>query len=1310
MRLPTMRYPFEDQPEWALVRGLGEGTTGPSFMVEGTLPPAEQAVIKVVQPLQHVPSDRLRLEVEALGRLKHPGLAPWRGVIREGEHVGLARAWVEGHPVVAWVTLAREADASVADADSSQDELLTLESRRVSEELAGLAEDTDEIGQIVAEMAAMERAVRRASLDEILSRLAALLPSLLDALEHLHRYRKVHGALHIHNIFATEAGVAHLTDFGLWPLIEGMEGAPRAASPAGPLAQAHTNVMLAALRARAPETLKAGGGFQSASDLYSLGCVIYELLAGKPPFEGTAQQIIAGHTQEAIPSLLEACPGCPSAWAELVDGLLTKHPKRRTTLAALRAQLARCPTRPASVPATYLPAPAKLCGRFEVVDAIMEAAQETMDTGRLKALMIEGDSGLGKNHLAEQACWRLAQRGWVVLRSTCYADEPVPYQSWLGLASGLGDLLDRCPAALQKRIKGEREVAASMLPGLLPAGQAPAATTLERARAMRALLSLLTRIAEERPVVLCLENAHIASRDSQELLLDLCAARGELRCLVMSTWGAGHAQVQEIMGAARVVVPSMTREEARRFLRSFAQGDALEALEPLITMREHHQPLVLKELLYELHRSDDAKQRATLLGDLTRPDHDGSAQQARTRSALKRAFRERVGRLGPVELLLLQAIAVHSGPLSLDILRKLPAAMGSEQLGSETPEGLMARLCMMRMSKRLQARRGTLPSYRISHEICRKVVLEGVDEALQRALLVAIAAAVPEGPEAACRRFALLSVAEEDAGAMAVAEEALGWARSRLAFAQAALIRRWVLDRSAGEGLGAQIQELARLEAASGRFHEAALRWRQRAEAGGEPAAVAAFWLEEGRMWLRAGAFKDSRDALEQAEGALAAHLHRSQRARWGAMLRQRLSGAGMRTRALEARDVVLSAEIQTTSRLEALALRLDPLVGGAQGAARRDELEVLGWEHESPSLLARAWGMGLERLLERDFGRARDEGRAVLGEIVAYQQRQRDSAGLLFGLTLRGRLAHLSGDYSAAAATYREARAVAAEVTAADQIERAEYYFWRAAYHLDIGRLDEVEGAIERLMHEERHLVMASLYGHRLAIKLRLIEGKLSEVERRLAAMREALGEGAMGGLWGAWVTRHEAKLHIAMGRSEVASALLELQWEALEGAGIEGWPLVALQHQLVWAQALIAQAERERTLREDRLVWTMTQLKQAVRAVNKRVDAAPPLLAAEALRLLARYELLRGKAPRALRLIEEAAARMGRVPSPVAQACCLEARGFLLQELEREEGRGLVQQARQVFGHYHAVAPLILEGWTPPRELTTLQADEVA
>jgi serine/threonine protein kinase/tetratricopeptide (TPR) repeat protein len=1296
-----MRYPFEERPEWVLVRGLGEGTMGPSFLVEGTTPPVEQAVIKVVTPLQQLPADRLKLEIEALGRLKHPGLVSWRGVIREGDQVGLARQYVVGAGILEWVTLAREDEGGLEEssADSSQDDLLTLESRRVSRELEGLSEDTDEIGAIVAEMAARERALRRATLEEILGRLAGLMPSLLDALEHLHRYRKVHGGLHAQNILVSPQGACLLTDFGLWPMVEGIDQADR-------IERAPSSARIIALRSQAPETHKAGGGFVLASDVYSLGCVIYELLAGKPPFEGSAQEIIEGHLQEAVPSLLEACPGCPSAWAELVDSMLTKHPDRRATLPQIREQLARCPTRPTSVPPTYLPAPAKLCGRFEVVDAIMAGAHEVMEQERLKAIVVEGDSGLGKNHLSEQACWRLAQRGWVVLRSTCYADESTPFQSWQGLASGLGELLDRCPAAMQQRIKAEREVAASMLPGLMPTGQAPVATTLQRARALRALQFLLARIAEERPVVLCLENAHLASRDSQELLLDLCAWRGELRCLVLSTWGPGHARKQEIMGAERVEVPSMTREEARRFLRSFAQGDALEALEPLITLREHHQPLVLKELLYELHRAGDEKQRANLLGDLTRPDHDGSAQASRTRAALKRAFQDRVARLGEVELLLLQAIGVHPGPLGLDILRKLPAALGSAQQGSETPEGLMARLCMMRMAKRLQARRGVLPSYRISHEICRKVVLASVEEPRRKALLVAIAEAVPEGPDRAGRRFALLAAAGEDTAAMEVAEEALYVARARLAFAQAATIRRWVLERSgSGDGLGAQLQELARLEAASGRFHEAAELWSQCAQAGGGPAQVAGFWLEEGRMWLRSGEFKDSREALERAELLLEGHLHGSGAGRVVAMARTRFSGPGARQRALRGQEAKLSVEVQTESRLEALALRLDPLVSGALGARRREELEVLGWEHHSPALLARAWGMGLERLLERDFERAREEGAAVLDEIISYHQAQRDGAGTLFGLTLKARLSHQLGEYSAAAATYRVAREAAAEVTAADQIERAELYFWRATYYLDAGRLAEVEVAIEQLMHEERHLVMASLYGHRLAVKLRMTQGRLTEAARHLETLREVLGAEGMGGLWGAWVVRHEARMQIALGRPEVASGLLDLGWEALEESGLARWPLVALQHQLVLAQALVTQAERERALREDRLIGTTQRLRRAVRAVVRGIDSAPPLLAAEALRLIARHELLRGRQSRALRALEHAAQRMGHVPSPVAEACCLEARGLVLQELEREEGRGLIQQARQVFGHYRAVAPLILEGWPAPRELISLR-----
>jgi tetratricopeptide (TPR) repeat protein len=381
-----------------------------------------------------------------------------------------------------------------------------------------------------------------------------------------------------------------------------------------------------------------------------------------------------------------------------------------------------------------------------------------------------------------------------------------------------------------------------------------------------------------------------------------------------------------------------------------------------------------------------------------------------------------------VERLLIQALAVHAGPMSLDMLRKLPEAMSEALEPSQTLEGLMTRLCMMRLSKRLQARRDVLPSYRISHEICRKVVLEGVSPERRRALLIAIAGAVPDGPEAASRRFALLAAAEADEEAAQHAEEALMWARSRLASSQAAKIRRWVLERTQEQGASytAKIRELAQLEATSGRFHEAAEQWHQLGEAAHasqSSATASALWLEEGRMWLRAGELANARAALARAEGAIAQRLHRSPTARLSALWRSWSSSATRRQQALQRRDVVLSAEVQTASRLEALALRLDPLVSGGRGARRREELEVLGWEHHSPALLARAWAMGLERLLERDFARAMHEGDAVLGEIVAYQRRQRDNAGLLFGLTLRGRLHHLAGEYSEAAATWREAR-----------------------------------------------------------------------------------------------------------------------------------------------------------------------------------------------------------------------------------------------------------------------------------------------
>jgi serine/threonine-protein kinase len=56
------------------------------------------------------------------------------------------------------------------------------------------------------------------------------------------------------------------------------------------------------------------------SDLYSLSCVAYEMLAGHPPFTGTPQEVMARHAMDPPPRLIAARPDVPLG----VEGVLTK--------------------------------------------------------------------------------------------------------------------------------------------------------------------------------------------------------------------------------------------------------------------------------------------------------------------------------------------------------------------------------------------------------------------------------------------------------------------------------------------------------------------------------------------------------------------------------------------------------------------------------------------------------------------------------------------------------------------------------------------------------------------------------------------------------------------------------------------------------------------------------------------------------------------------------------------------------------------------------------------------------------------------
>ena len=82
-----------------------------------------------------------------------------------------------------------------------------------------------------------------------------------------------------------------------------------------------------------PEQCAGAGGVDAKTDVYALGCVLYEALAGRAPFvaEG-AGQLIGMHLFQTPPLLLSIAPKVPSAVAELVHRMLTKSKDQRPTM------------------------------------------------------------------------------------------------------------------------------------------------------------------------------------------------------------------------------------------------------------------------------------------------------------------------------------------------------------------------------------------------------------------------------------------------------------------------------------------------------------------------------------------------------------------------------------------------------------------------------------------------------------------------------------------------------------------------------------------------------------------------------------------------------------------------------------------------------------------------------------------------------------------------------------------------------------------------------------------------------------------
>lgn len=145
----------------------------------------------------------------------------------------------------------------------------------------------------------------------------AILVQALDGLEHVHRAGIIHRDIKSENILIAQDGTVKITDFGI------------AKSDTGDAFQTMQEVIVGTPAYLSPEQIK-GVRLTPASDLYSLGIVLYEMLTGSPPFLGDSTgAILLKHLNDLPPDLVAMGIDAPRALLAVLKKCLEKDPAHR---------------------------------------------------------------------------------------------------------------------------------------------------------------------------------------------------------------------------------------------------------------------------------------------------------------------------------------------------------------------------------------------------------------------------------------------------------------------------------------------------------------------------------------------------------------------------------------------------------------------------------------------------------------------------------------------------------------------------------------------------------------------------------------------------------------------------------------------------------------------------------------------------------------------------------------------------------------------------------------------------------------------
>jgi len=431
----------EDTPEaigpYRIEGVLGQGGMGVVYRAAHA-DTGEPVALKTVLLPQTEMLHRIRREIHALARIRHPGVVR---IVDQGMDEGLpwyAMELLEG------TSLRQHTSLPQADAERSEGPVWWTRSLEMGESTRPLARPPRGIDPDAPTRPAEERPGHRVTLtDDQLHRTMTAVRRLCAPLAFLHGEGIVHRDLKPDNVLVRADETPVLVDFGL--IAEFGARHNRESVTADAVAAGTPHYM-------APE--QATGSFVDArADLYSLGCVLFELLTGRPPFLGdSTMDVIRAHLSRPPCRPSEIADNIPQELDDLVLRLMEKRPEKRLGYAAdVGSALARLGADNGAKgpqPRVYLYRP-RFAGRDQATEQLQHHVARLPD-GHGGLVLVGGESGVGKTRLVLEIARSAIEQGFQVMVGESRDGVARPLEP---LRAPLQAIADRCKVAGREEVE-----------------------------------------------------------------------------------------------------------------------------------------------------------------------------------------------------------------------------------------------------------------------------------------------------------------------------------------------------------------------------------------------------------------------------------------------------------------------------------------------------------------------------------------------------------------------------------------------------------------------------------------------------------------------------------------------------------------------------------------------------------------------------------------------------------------------------------------------------------------------------------------